>query len=380
MSAVFFAVAAAAFAGALAAEPACDAAPGEALLQTRSRRERRPPTALPESLAQVTSGNPASFGPDGCVELSVTKDGTCQISTHCSGKDISDTEFALVCINPNNEQPYALHTYGKGGFGDEEAFDTGIQCERCATTSSAFSRHEDAPSPPPPAPTTTTAPPAPTTTTAPERETAYFGPAGCFVTYLSKAGTCMVRSKCNGKDLSKFNPGITCTDKAGGYTRYYLGLNTFKEEETFDTTLKCQACVGVGDDPGKQVSGLLPKGMLEDFGSLEKEVYDLKKEMDGTKKSSERIDDSLKAFEAELREREDEVEGERKDSSETESGASGGEAAKEGGSGSTSSHSNESGSTKASGSDNASSGAGLFLAGGSLQSTLKQLLEALSKK
>lgn len=297
------------------ADPSCDAS-GDALLQTRARKDRvaqEPAERLelrvpPESLMELQAGgNATAFGPDGCVSLSSTKDGTCEITTNCKGRDLSDTEFAFVCINPSNAQPYTLHTYGKGGFNVEESFDTGIECDRCATVTSAFAKHgplassarskadedllkDSNPEPPPPEPTTTT-----TTTT--ELETAYFGPDGCFATWLSNQGTCIVRTKCKGKDISKFNPGLTCTDKAGGYTRYYLGLNTFEDEETFDSTLKCEACVGVGDDSGKQVTGLLPKNMLQEFGILEQAVSQLKRKADLQDALSEKIGAAIKQWE-----------------------------------------------------------------------------------
>jgi len=284
-----------------------------------------------------------SFGPEGCVRLSRSNLGTCVIQVNCGASDVSQVDFSFVCINKASATKRAQHSYGVGGFESDEVFDSGVLCDSCTTVayaqfSGGASVHNEvlqsgaggiipgagqqplasagnlakAPSPgglaKAPSPGNLAMAPSPgnlakapspgrryrgikedllpNAKAAPGRdETAFFGPGACIATYLSPHGTCMIRTRCRGIDLSSFAVGVTCIDTSGDYTRYLFGKNGFEAEELFDTTLKCKACVGVGDQPSYQLSGLVPKTMVEDLNSLKTELSTLRKEVSLMKSS-----------------------------------------------------------------------------------------------
>jgi hypothetical protein len=108
------------------------------------------------------------------------------------------------------------------------------------------------------------------------KEAAVFGPDYCISTFRAPAGTCLIRTRCADSDLSKFNVGLTCLDKSGGYTRYLFGKDTFKKEETFDTLVSCEQCLGVGAESSMSaMHGLIPRKLVEDVGALKVDVQTL---------------------------------------------------------------------------------------------------------
>lgn len=70
----------------------------------------------------------AHFGPKSCVSLTRSPEGTCVMSTDCQGVDISKTEFAFDCRVGKN---IVRHSFGFGGFDDNEEFDAGLKCDQC---------------------------------------------------------------------------------------------------------------------------------------------------------------------------------------------------------------------------------------------------------
>jgi len=227
------------------------------------------------------------FGPGQCVGLYRSPEGSCVLKTHCLKKDIKDTEFAFVCYNSDQIMPHTLHSFGRGGFANEEAFDTKVLCKTCTSVDSAFrsgssvvrnalaalplgrlpSLWNDRPTPP-------------YNNTAfanfkPE-EAAVFGPEYCLTTFRAPAGTCLIRTRCADVDLSGFNVGLTCLDKSGGYTRYLFGKDTFEKEETFDTLIECSKCLGVSSESSMfAMHALLPRNIVEDVGTLKTSVETL---------------------------------------------------------------------------------------------------------
>merc|ERR1719379_3155721 len=111
-------------------------------------------------------------------------------------------------------------------------------------------------------------------------EAAFYGPQACVAAFRSPAGTCVVQTRCGKADLSTFDIGITCLDKSGDYTRYLFGKGNFEKEETFDTRIECEVCLGVGAESGEQqIHGVLPKQLVEDVNTLKDEVLALKLEV-----------------------------------------------------------------------------------------------------
>jgi hypothetical protein len=251
--------------------------------------------------ALVKSGDRA-FGPQNCVALTRSSAGSCVISTDCEGADLSTTDFAFDCIRQGGE--IVRHSFGTGGFDPSEEFDTQVQCDRCETASPTdvivkpVVPAKAAASPPKPAvqsekPKTEVSQtvPAPVsfkakhhhaaksqaTTEATVQATATataktsfwpftsssseaeakkddvevvkYGPNGCVSTWRSEEGHCIMRTNCKKADISKYEFGLVCVDKVGSPVRHLFGSDSFDPEETFDTLIKCDKCLGLEDIP-----------------------------------------------------------------------------------------------------------------------------------
>jgi hypothetical protein len=228
-----------------------------------------------------------SFGPGHCVSLSKSGDGSCVVRTECKGKNISDTEVAFVCMNPGLTMPYALHSFGRGSFKVEETFDTRVRCKTCQSVDTAFregdSMVQNALAALPLSRLPSMSPDDSPALYDPKelaafvpKEAAVFGPDYCISTFRAPAGTCLIRTRCADSDLSSFNVGLTCLDKSGGYTRYLFGKDTFSKEETFDTLVSCEKCLGVGAESSMSaMHGLIPRKLVEDVGALKVDVQTL---------------------------------------------------------------------------------------------------------
>lgn len=96
----------------------------------------------------------------------------------------------------------------------------------------------------------------------------------------------MIQTHCKGVDISEFAVGVTCLDEVGDYSRYLFGKGGFEPEETFDTTLPCKACIGVGDEQAHQLHGLLPKTLVQDLSEVKAELKRLRAEVAGMKKGN----------------------------------------------------------------------------------------------
>jgi len=179
--------------------------------------------------------------------------------------------------------PRALHSFGRGGFEAEETFDTGVSCASCSSVDSAFQTGgpllRSALSALPMQSARGFSAGASDEEMQPS-QAAYFGPSACISTYRASEGTCVVQTKCKDVDISNFAVGVTCLDKVGDYTRYIFGKGGFDPEESFDTRLECEACLGVGEDPVlQQLQGALPKMLVEDVNSLKGIVKNLVEEV-----------------------------------------------------------------------------------------------------
>jgi len=112
------------------------------------------------------------------------------------------------------------------------------------------------------------------------KEAQYFGPKTCITTFRAPAGTCLIRTRCADADLSKFNVGVTCIDSQGGYTRYLFGKDSFRAEETFDTLISCEKCLGVGEESSIfALHGLMPRKLVEDVSQTKSDVEILKQKV-----------------------------------------------------------------------------------------------------
>jgi len=228
------------------------------------------------------------FGPGRCVGLKRSVAGACVLRTRCKGHNISQTEFAFVCFDPSATMPHALHSFGRGGFALQESFDTKVHCKSCLSVDTAFRTGDSvvknalAALPLGHLPSLNGAVKASASYSASEleqfkpKEAASFGPDFCISTFRAPAGTCLIRTRCAESDLSTFNVGVTCLDKSGGYTRYLFGKDTFKPEETFDTLISCDKCLGVAPESSVfALHGLMPRKLVDDVSTLKSDVATL---------------------------------------------------------------------------------------------------------
>lgn len=70
-----------------------------------------------------------------------------------------------------------------------------------------------------------------------------FGPANCVSLSRSNAGTCVLRTKCAGQDLSSFDVSFDCLAQSGSRQTHSMGIGSFDQEEEYDTDLTCQECL-----------------------------------------------------------------------------------------------------------------------------------------
>lgn len=256
--------------------PGSDAAPASNLLQ----------------IAAKTGGPADTFGPDKCVALKRSTEGTCVLQTRCKGNNISKTEFAFVCFNPGAAMPHALHSFGRGGFSLQETFDTKVSCKTCISVDTAFQtgdsvvRNALAALPLSRLPSLSGAVQGAGVYSVQQlsefkpKEAAVFGPDFCISTFRAPAGTCLIRTRCADADLTKFNVGVTCLDQSGGYTRYLFGKDSFKPEETFDTLVTCEKCLGVGPEASQfALHGLMPRKLVDDVNTLKFDMQTMKEKV-----------------------------------------------------------------------------------------------------
>jgi len=234
----------------------------------------------------------ASFGPQNCVALTRSTAGTCVIATNCEGTDLSQVEFAFDCVAGSG---IVRHSFGTGGFEANEEFDTEVKCKRCESPEAADVVVQK-PIATPVVKAATIA--SPVVQAAPEvpkaavvfkvkrrhsvdvaakaaaeakvaaeakakmwpfdgmmaskkkpAETVAFGPNGCVSTWKSQEGHCMIKTDCKKSDISKYEFGLVCVDKVGSPVRHLFGKDSFDKEETFDTLIKCDKCLGLEDIP-----------------------------------------------------------------------------------------------------------------------------------
>jgi len=223
------------------------------------------------------------FGPKGCVSLSKSEGGTCVLTTKCTGVDTSAFEFAFLCVDDKGTE--VKHTFGDGGFLDAEDYDTEVACATCAApdgvevvqkaktkqrTSKVVSKAEEpkaekATEAKEPAKASSSAePPADVAAShallskfaasaggaasgVPPAHASFYGPGGCVAAYRSGEGTCVMQTRCGGQNVTEYDFGLNCVDSEGETTQHLFGKNSFDPEETFDTLVKCNQCLGLNE-------------------------------------------------------------------------------------------------------------------------------------
>lgn len=228
-----------------------------------------------------------SFGPQNCVTLSKTPQGSCEFHTNCDGVDLSEFDFSFVCLTRSGDQETQVkHEYGKGGWDADEDYDTEVPCDECLAEPKAVgapSALQDAHAQLQQYSQATAAAPQ----TPPPKAAAFYGPEGCIAAYRSSQGTCIVQTRCTSQAssglLKDYNYGLTCVDDKGASTRHLFGKNSFDAEETFDTLVECQLCLGF--DGATAAGNATDASLAEDVASLQTAVKELQEDVKGIKDS-----------------------------------------------------------------------------------------------
>jgi len=219
------------------------------------------------------AGKAYKYGPEHCVSLTRSAAGTCVIETDCAAPDIQNFTFDFICTDGVGTK--VQHSFGEGNFDPKENFDTGVTCAECEPTEGGVlveTKSEDGE-------TKAAAPEA----NVPPSDAAFYGPGGCVATYRSGAGTCVMQTRCTGKDTTEYNFGLTCVDAEGSTTRHLFGVNSFDPEETFDTLVECKLCLGLdGDDAAKNVTALTKdvQDLQGEMKEIQADVATIMKELD----------------------------------------------------------------------------------------------------
>lgn len=271
-----------------------------------------------------------SFGPNDCVSVERSSTGTCVLRTQCPSEvNLETTEFAFLCVLSGGE--VQKHSYGQGGFDPEETYDSSVACEQCLgpnqtpqvafhATGHAAAKESEASNKAEvtdeadeseqkteaefkaPAAAPASAPAkgpkglpvdlhtdgAPwknesarekylkVLVAKPPHNISYYGPDNCVSTYLGEKGTCVMETKCTGESIKDHELGLTCVEKDGKSARHLFGKNAFNPEETFDTLIDCEICLGL--DVAKLDK---PMSIKDTIVSLKTEVEELKTSMEG---------------------------------------------------------------------------------------------------
>merc|ERR1719335_802306 len=209
------------------------------------------------------------YGPEHCVQLTRSKEGSCVIETNCPKDSIGNFTFDFLCTDGAGGQ--VIHSFGTGGFLDEETFDTGVSCHACEPAEGGVLLTADSDE-------KTTAAPAANEEAVPPKSASFYGPGSCVASYRSPTGTCIVETRCTGKEeeLKDYNVGLTCIEAEGSQTRHLFGVNSFDPEETFDTLIPCKLCLGLD---GEAIVAQNLTALAKSVSSLAEGIEEVKKEV-----------------------------------------------------------------------------------------------------
>jgi len=220
--------------------------------------------------------------------------GSCVITTNCQDQDLSQTEFAFNCFGEGGDGGIVRHSFGMGGFDAQEEFDTEVKCDRCGKASPVDSKATDADSSKEISTPNLPAQPvrAPVSSNNDARTASGFwsvsqkredvsmdavryGPNSCVSTYKNEKGHCIMQTACQKVDTSNYNFGLVCVDRIGAPVRHLFGQDSFDPEETFDTQITCDQCLGLEDIPDPVALNAGVTTMSAELSKLRKMMQDI---------------------------------------------------------------------------------------------------------
>eukprot|EP00927_Polykrikos_kofoidii_P085224 TRINITY_DN91_c0_g2_i1.p1 TRINITY_DN91_c0_g2~~TRINITY_DN91_c0_g2_i1.p1 ORF type:complete len:515 (+),score=97.95 TRINITY_DN91_c0_g2_i1:80-1624(+) len=295
----------------------------------------------------------SSFGPSDCVTVSRSAaKGSCILDTgRCEGQDISTVEFAFNCEGDDGE--VIRHSFGVGGFDVGEVFDTEARCGKCQAPKPIEERLASAPPATQRSQTrdvTAVVASSPMTsaldnairggsevtlptvsdvalpalgrrlrrthkTSSPkeskkegEDEEVRYGPKKCVSTRRSKEHRCIIQTQCKGANIKDFEFGLICEEKAGTFVRHLFGKNSFDPEETFDTLIVCERCLGLEETPES-----VP--LVAQVKKLSEQVAELRSDLTGLNEDVRKLTKVVESRENDVESRENDTKDEDPDPS-----------------------------------------------------------------
>jgi len=77
-----------------------------------------------------------------------------------------------------------------------------------------------------------------------------YGPNACVSVYKSPENHCIMSTSCGGSNMLNYEYGLVCVDGVGLPVKHLFGKDSFDSEESFDTLIRCNECLGLEDVPG----------------------------------------------------------------------------------------------------------------------------------
>jgi len=217
-------------------------------------------TTVSVQLARGQAVHHARFGPDACVSISHSSQGTCVLATDCGNRNLTEVDFAFDCQMVDGS--IDRHSFGYGGFDSLEEFDTGVPCAKCLAPSQASkflapgkSMQRSTEGAKPSGMMAVASRRLSQTATkqdwglsgADDDQITNYGPQSCVSVWKNRVGECVMQTDCTKKAIHGYDFGLVCVDRIGVPTRHLFGKHSFDVRETFNTLIRCDRCLGLED-------------------------------------------------------------------------------------------------------------------------------------
>jgi hypothetical protein len=90
-----------------------------------------------------------------------------------------------------------------------------------------------------------------------------------------------MQTRCQGVNIDDYSFGLVCVDKAGVPVRHLFGKGSFDPEETFDTLIACDQCLGLEDIPDAIAMNGQVLALSEEIRSLKRMMVNISRNLAG---------------------------------------------------------------------------------------------------
>lgn len=232
------------------------------------------------------------FGPKHCVSVYRNEDTqTCVLETDCADDvNLENVEFAFTC---KLDKMVQKHSFGKGGFDNQEKFDTSVKCNACGLPDEvAFSLQKAKEEPKEEVEEKKEVPAS--------AATVKFGPDNCVSTWVKndavankdgESGVCQVKTECSKVGdiaFEQYPVGLICMNKDKIPVRHLFGSNSFDKTEEFNTLIRCTECLGLDEVSENVTLQATVKGLSKILTDVANEVEEVDKKVSKLVKPEEK--------------------------------------------------------------------------------------------